>query len=466
MAKVLFVQDIAFEFLGPMYLSATLKKHGHQCRMAVTSLDKHYERTIHDYGPDLIAFSTSTGPHHWVLRTAAAIKAKFDIPIIVGGPHPTFFPDFINDPAIDMICRGEGEDAMLELANRLDAREDLALTKNLWVKKDGAVIRNELRPLVEDLDTIPFPDRKLYQGFNIIQDIPAQRVLSGRGCPYTCTFCFNSQLRGMYKGKGKYLRKRGIENLLQEIKEVTGQRKTRLVRFPDDTFTVDHDWCMELLPRYQREIGIPFTCLAVARELDEDLVKAMKLAGCLNIFFGVETGNNEVRHKLLKKYVTNEELLAAAGLLKKYRIKFGTYNMYGLPEETVARAFETIELNRQMGTDFPHSDILQPYPGTPIMDIISEKGLLKPNFEYKELELDGSIIQGKEIKQLENLQKFSYLAIKHPFLTPLIKQLIKLPPNMGFRLIHDLFSISVFKNSLNLDWFTVIKLGIKLRNKF
>ncbi|MDY7038857.1 MAG: cobalamin B12-binding domain-containing protein, partial [Thermodesulfobacteriota bacterium] len=112
MARILFLQNLPFEYMGPMYLAALLKRHGHRCRLLITSEHKDYLNKIDQYDPDLIAFSTMTGPHKWVLKTANKIKTNLNIPIILGGPHPTFFPEIIHEPQVDMICLGEGEFAL------------------------------------------------------------------------------------------------------------------------------------------------------------------------------------------------------------------------------------------------------------------------------------------------------------------------------------------------------------------
>jgi len=301
MAKVLFIQNIPFEYMGPMYLSALLKKNGHSCRLLILSEHKNYLHEIAEYDPDLIAFSTMTGPHRWVLKTAEAIKRNINKPVILGGPHPTFFPEIIQEPCIDMICIGEGEFAILELADKLDKGEDTSGIKNLWIKKDGQIIKNELRPLVKDLDELPFPDRSLYDDCTILRSVPAMKFLTGRGCPYRCSFCFNHKFNELYRGLGPIVRKRGVNSLIMEIKETAQKFKLQLIRFPDDTFTVNRRWLLNFLQKYKEKINLPYTGLARANELDEGAVRMLKTSGCLNIFIGVESGNENIRNKVLKK---------------------------------------------------------------------------------------------------------------------------------------------------------------------
>jgi anaerobic magnesium-protoporphyrin IX monomethyl ester cyclase len=462
MAKVLFVQNIPFEFMGPMCLSALLKKHGHRCRLVIGD-SPDVIRRVADEAPDLVAFSTMTGPHAWVLETARRIKRVLNKPVILGGPHPTFFPEIIHEPGVDMICLGEGEFALLELADKLDRGEDFSRIPNLWVKKDGSVAMNGLRPLIEDLDALPFPDRTLYDDCRLLRSIPAMKFLTGRGCPYHCAFCFNHRYRELYKGLGRPVRKRGVDHLLEEIKITAKTYHLKLIRFPDDSFTGNRAWLLDFLEKYATGVSLPFTGLARANELDEEVVKALKAAGCLNVFFGVETGNEDLRNRVLNKQLTNAQLLSAARLLRKYRLRFGTYNMFGLPGETIPMAWETIAFNRALKPDYTINNVFQPYPRTEIVNYALEHGFLDPDAEYLETMNEGSIMNIKDIDRITNLCRFAHLAIRYPFLTPLIKRLITRPPNRFFKLVFDASSAPAMKSNLNLDWVHLLKWGMKLR---
>jgi radical SAM superfamily enzyme YgiQ (UPF0313 family) len=449
--------------MGPMYLSALLKKYGHGCDLLITSEHKDYLSKIAKYDPDLIAFSTMTGPHKWVLKTAEKIKEIWNKPIILGGPHPTFFPEIIHEPCVDMICLGEGEFAFLELANKLDENGDITRIRNLWIKKDGQVLENELRPLVEDLDELPFPDRTLYDACKILRSVPAMKFLTGRGCPYQCTFCFNHKFNELYRGLGRVVRNRDIDGLIEEITEASKKYELKLIRFPDDTFTSNKRWLMEFLQRYKEEVNLPYTGLARANELDEDVVRMLKASGCLNIYFGVETGNEKMRNQILKKNLTNKQIVNAAKLLRKHKVKFGTYNMFGLPDETLPLAFETIKLNWALRPDYTINNVFQPYPRTEIADYAAALGLFDRNVEYLDTMNEGSILNLKEIDQLINLCRFAYLSIKYPFILPLVRLLIKLPPNRLFKTVFDLSSAPPMKSNLNLNWINLLKWGIQLR---
>lgn len=463
MAKLLFLQNLPFEYIGPMSISALLKKHGHDCRLFVLSEHRNYLQELTDYNPDLIGFSTMTGPHKWVLKIASEIKKKINKPILLGGAHPTFFPEIIHEPPVDMICLGEGEFTVLELAEKLEKGEDIFNIRNLWVKRDGHLFKNDLRPLLENLDDLPFSDRTLYDECKILRSVPAMKFLTGRGCPYRCSFCFNHKFNELYRGLGRIVRKRSTDSLIREIKETADKYRLKLIRFPDDTFTGNRRWLLEFLPQYKKHIGLPFTGLAHANELDEEVVQALKSSGCLNIYFGVETGDENLRNQILKKSLKNKQIINAARLLRKYRLKFGTYNMFGLPHETLAQAFETIHLNRRLRPDYTINNIFQPYPKTEIADYAVDRGFLEPQIEYLETMNEGSILQIENIDRIVNLSRFAYLAIKFPVLLPFIRVLIKLPPNSLFKVVFDLTNAPAMKSNLNLNLIHLLRWGLQLR---
>jgi len=441
MTKILFLQEYLFEFIGPMQLSAMLKSKGHETDLLVWQKEKDIISSIKKINPDVIAFSVSTGYHKLALEKARYIKSRLNIPCIFGGPHPTFFPDFINEPEVDMICIGEGDIAFLELADKIQKKQDITNIKNLWVRKDGKIYKNEIRPLIEDLDSLPFIDRELYyKRYPFLRDLSVKKFMLGRGCPYNCTFCFNKSMKELYKDKGRYVRKRSPENIIKEMKYVKEKYSLKSVRISDDTFTTNHEWLKNLLELYKREIKLPFTALCRVNELDEPIIKELADAGCKVMFFGIESGDEGIRNNILNKNISDEQIITAASLLRKYNIKFGTYNMFGLPDETVEKALKTVKINAKIKPDYPYSTVFQPYPATQIVDFAKKSGQLPADFSIDDVGsmTSRNVLNLKEKDQIANLQRFFYLCVRFPFIIPVVKKLIKLPPNFIFKMIYNI----------------------------
>jgi anaerobic magnesium-protoporphyrin IX monomethyl ester cyclase len=446
MATILFIQDVLFEYFGPMYISSTLKINGHKCDLLVLAEEKNILEEIEKINPDAIFVSCMTGPHKQYIKFLSELKKRMSIPVVMGGPHPTFFPEVLKEDAIDYICIGEGESFVVDFANALDAASGFEAIPNLgWKTDDKECIFNPVRNFVANLDDLPFPDRQLYyKRYPAIEKYPTKRFLAARGCPYNCTFCFNHVYKSLYHGKGNYVRYRSLDNIIREIDFVRRNYRTKTVRFSDDTFTLDKKWLLSFLGAYSAEISLPFTCLVRANELDAEIVAALKKSGCVNVFFGLESGNEKIRNSLLKKNLTNEQIRNAASLLKENGIPFGTYNMLGFPGETLANVFETIALNQEICTDYPSSTILQPYPGTEVADYAIKAGYLSPDYD---IDMVDSVINGSLLsidQKMVNMNSFFYFACKFRFLMPVIKMLIKLSPNPLYRFM-SLFSLGVVR---------------------
>lgn len=438
MARLLFLQNLLFEYLGPMSISALGKSQGHQCDLLIESGEKDFLKKIGDWQPDIVAFSCMTGFHPWALETAQKVKAIYGLKTYFGGPHATFYPQLIEHPAVDIICRGEGEEATIELLNKIDTGEEIADIANLWLKEGGKVFKNEVRPLEDDLDRFPDPSREIYYKYRYLKTNPNKYFLSGRGCPYDCTFCFNHEIKELYKNKGTYLRKRGINRVITEILEIKERYGIGRVRFIDDTFIIDRDWCLDFLERYEKEVALPFSCSIRANLTSPELIKSLKEAGCEVVYFGVESGNDFLRNNILGKGVSKEQLIKTAHHLKRYRLKFQTFNLFGIPGESLQEALETVNLNVAMGTDYPWSAMLQPYPGTLIEKYAREQGFLNQETSTEDFTrsfFNKSPINQKAQAELLNLQKLFPYAVKFPRLIPLIKKLINLRPNALYELL-------------------------------
>jgi len=442
MAKILFLQNVWYEFLGVMQLSAVLKSNGHACDVTLGS-KKEILKEIKKIKPDLIALSLMNVQREWAFQITKLIKENnIKAPIIVGGPDATLVPEIINNQNIDIICRGEGEGALLELADKLGKHKDITKIKNLWIKKDGKIYKNELRPLIENLDELPFHDRVLYNKYKFFREKEATVFLAWRGCPFNCSFCFNHSFSKLYAGKGKFLRVRSPENIINEIKEVNKKEKIKTVFFIDSTFNLNKEWIIDFLQKYKKELNIPFTFNVRADLIDEEIIKNIADTHlCANVRFAIETGNERLRREILNKPITNKMIIEAMRLFKKYKLKVVVFNMFGIPEETVENALETIKINAKVKPFVSSNLIFMPYPNLDITNFALEKGYVNKK-DFKKLSLGKykiyrSILKQKDIEKISNFHKFSVLGMKFPILLPIINILINFPQNKIFDHIYN-----------------------------
>ncbi len=440
MARLLFLQDLEYEYVGPAYLSAMLKKHGHQCRMAIGRSIGDFDTVLRDYQPDLVAFSIMTGSHRWAIRMAKDIRHTHGIRNIFGGPHATFCPDFIEGNGIDMVVRGEGEHALLEVMEAIDGKGTLEDVQNLWVKgTDGRITRNPLRPLVEDLDGIPSPDIHLYDSINNRVDRTVRLAITTRGCPYRCSFCMQGAMRELYKGKGKFIRTRSVDHVIEELRRVKNEVPVRRFYIRDDCFGLNRKWLYEFLEKYEREIGIDFMCLVRADLVASEPGYAARLAaaGCRLVFMGVESGNEQLRNLVLEKRLTNDEIVRAADYLHRAGIPFLTFNILGLPNETLEDAFSTVQLNIAIKTDYPWCSLYFPLPGTKLTNYAIEKGLLSE--EYRSMNTDvtfyrASGLKDAQAREIANLQCLFQTVVLWPWTLPIVRRLVQFQAGPVYKL--------------------------------
>lgn len=464
MTKILFLQPDAAEYIGIMSISAVLKQNGFYPEMLLERDTHRIVEFIQSCRPDIVAFPCMTSQAAWVIETSRVIKENHTCLVIVGGPHPTFMPEMVENPYIDAICRGEGEYPMLDLANAFNNGKDITSIPNLWIKYNSRIYRNDVRGLVDDLDKLPFPDRQIYYTQSkFLADSPWKVFITARGCPFLCSFCYNNILFKIYNGKGKYIRRESPLQAIAEIKDVKNRYKLDTVMFADDIFALDKKWLREFLPEYKKEIRLPFNCNIRADLINEAIVIMLKEAGCYSVNFGIESGSERLRQILLKKNVTNKEIVNAAGLLKRYRIKFLTNNMIGLPGETIEEAIETIKLNSKIKTDIPWCSILQPFPNTEIAEYAIKNGYAdkKDVEECSRLFFKSSIIKQENINELTNLHKFFILAVKFPWLLPIIKILIRIPSNKFFDFVFLATYFGTYKKRHNVGFVRTFMFGLR-----
>lgn len=446
-----------YPFLGPMSLSAFLQRAGHACEARVAENYRAFGPWLEREQPHLIGLSVMTGHHQWAASASRFAKARCPSACVVwGGPHPTFLPESVGLAGVDVVVRGEGEHAFLELAEAVASGAPWDAVGNTWVKTAGdAIRRNPLRPLIRDLDSLPFPDRGLYRGCRALRRATVHTVMVGRGCPFHCAFCFNPRLRDLYGPQEPYVRCRSVPHVLEEIRRLVRECGLRHVHFGDDTLLAHPGWLREFLPAYGREFRLPFTCLVRADLATEPLIAELAAAGCRGVFFGVETGNEARRIGLLQKEITDEQIARTAAWLKRYGIRFRTYNMLGLPGETLEEAWETVRMNIRIRTDYPWASLFLPYPATALGEEARRRGLLPASFVSDSLAgtfHEASPLQLPRRREFENLHKFFQTAVLFPRTGPLIRRLIRLPPNAGFVLWFALVYAWVYVRSENRRW--------------
>ncbi|MBI9075439.1 MAG: B12-binding domain-containing radical SAM protein [Desulfatibacillum sp.] len=467
--RVAFVQNFFEELTGPLILCDLLERKGHTVRFFLQ--EKGWTAKLKAYCPEVVAFSSCTGEHPGMLKAASWVKAAIDPAplVIMGGPHPTFFPEVINHPALDAICRGEGENALPAFLSSINGQGPAVDTEGFWIKQEGQIFKNPPAPLVEDLDQIPIPNRKsLFRDYPFIGKLPFRKMITGRGCPYNCSYCYNHALKEILKGKGKYLRRRSVTHVVDEVVYLKNTFGANFIDFNDDIFITDRDWILEFSQEYSRRAKIPFCCNVRVDRLDEQAAKALVKAGCRVVKFGLESGDEQFRHTVLNKTTTDKDIKRCAEILRANKIKFQTYNMLGLPGENLEMAMKTVRLNQEIKPYYAWCSLAQPYPGTRLAELCASTAEeAKDQSDHCPTSwFDTSIIPHEDRQRFINLHKFFALLVKYPWLEPLVGRLIEMPENSAFRAIYQAVYGLHMKSMVKASWWRVISMYLKLRKQY
>jgi len=402
--KIAFVND-SVERHGIESISAVLKASGHQVRLFVdpklfdnenitfrflNRLFDYKKRIISElkaYNPDLIGISVVTGFYQWASTMAKLIKQELDVPIIFGGIHPTSVPErVIKNDSVDIVCVGEGEYPMLELANSMEKGAIDYSIKNLMFKKNGQIIKNEIRPLIEDLDSLPLPDKELYYSASP-HFSQCYYIMASRGCPYACSYCCSSYLHELYRNKGKIVRQRSVTNVIEELVKAKQKYDIRTVFFADDCFASDINWLKEFSREYSVKIKVPFSCEMNPQHVSEDALALLKASGCKEIEIGIQSWNKDVREKVFNRDISDDQMEQAMRLIKKAGINLVTGDLLGYPGQSDEHIFKAVRMYSEIKPDRSYIFILKYYPNTLITRKALEGGYIN-NDNYEKL-LDG-----------------------------------------------------------------------------
>lgn len=414
MKRVMFVEtDLRNEKLGIMYLSAALKKNGHEtilCQYEKESM----AALIKAFSPDFIAFSLVTGAHRRSLEIAREIKKNFNLTTIVGGPHATFFANELPEDTVDFVVVGQGEKAIVDIVEG---------------RAHGRVIRTDF----SNLDEIAFPDRALFYSHKEFRDNPMKNIITTRDCPYSCSYCYNHSWKEMFRGQKYFMQRRSVANVIAEIKELRKHYILEKVLFIDDNFLINDSWVEEFSDKYAREIGLPFLCSFRVNLLDEDKLKRLRDAGLFMVNFALESADPFVQTEILHRgNIKNEDVIRAIELFRKYGIKCRMQNMIGLPvRESLKEALATLEFNKRHRVDDSWVSIFQPYPNTRLADYCLKHGFLEGSEKDSVAEsfFDESLLKIDNKEKIKRLQKWWFFMVKYNLSDKLIDVILKIEIN-------------------------------------
>jgi len=357
-------------------------------RMKTTSWMDDLRNEFDDFEPDLVAMSTTEDMWNLGVTLLETVRDQIEmrkIPVIVGGVFPTFAPDLvIAHDLVDMVCIGEGEEALVDLSYRIGSRLSYENVTNLWVKTGGGqLVKNDVTKPV-DVNSLPMLDLSLFEDARLYRPMAGKwyRMLpveTIRGCPYKCAYCNSPTQVEFYKesGNGAFFRKKDVKLVHDELKFFVKQHGMEYGYFWADTFLAMNSREFDEFCEMYQDIGLPFWMQTRPETLSDEKIRKLADVGLDRISFGLEHGNEEFRKRYLDRSFKNKDIIEKLRIPHQYGVQFSVNNITGFPYETRELAFDTIELNRHIQSDNQNLYAFVPFHGTPLRKLSEQLGYVK-----------------------------------------------------------------------------------------
>jgi len=440
---LIFKDSVAVERMAVIQISAALKKAGHEVRLWIASVNEPsaLHEIMVEFKPRILGYSAMTGEHIPLVALNNELRKQYDFYTVFGGPHATFCHDFIEEPGVDAICVGEGDVVFPAFCDSMESGDEFWRTPTFHVKHEGEIFRNALSSLVPDLSELDLPDRTLLYDLDPnMAKMGTKYFMAARGCPYKCSYCFNVKYNENYKDKGKVVRSRTPEQVIEEIEWVRERYPLDHVSFLDDLFILKpREWLLEFAEIYKKRIGLPWSCTVRANTVKNDMIAILKDCGLSWVWMGVECGDEEIANTVLARGLSNREIIAASRVLEVHGVGLIAQNLIGLPvADPIATDLKTLDLNIELRPSLGWSSILYPYPGSPVADHARKTGHMKGEPIYMETNKRSSMLDfGSEVKRrkIENIHKLFGIIVRFPWLRPHAEFLAGLPLTRLYRFI-------------------------------
>ena len=394
--KVLFLypnanSQVGFNY-GISHMAAMLRRAGHNVvfwqlceELAPLPGRDEFINRVQQEQPDLLAFSVVTNQWEYARTLASWVRQDLSLTTICGGIHALVAPEqILSSGVFDYVMRGECEEALLEFVDNLAQDQSVEDMRNLGYQKNGRIHLSPVRPL-PDLEQLPFKDYEVMD-FQRLIDVKNGWVglMASRGCPFSCTYCFNRNMVDTYRSDLKcsfaklhYIRRFGIQQMAEEIRYLlSNYENIRMFIFDDDLFTFDKAYVKEFCSAYKKITDIPFVVNAHVRFFDQDCAKILADANCRIVKFGVESGSEHIRRKILNRHMSNEQIIEAIRYVQDAGMHSSVFVIIGFPREEPEDVYATIRLLAQASPGRFRWTYFFPYPGTEAHRISHESGMI------------------------------------------------------------------------------------------
>lgn len=430
--------------LGLGYIASYLIKYGgHEVQIYEPEAQgltiRSIAKIIETSNPDIVGITCSTANFTRAIELSKLCRSNSKAKVILGGVHVSAIPEFVmseNSDWIDCVVVSEGEVTMLELVEAYMRNSGLESIKGIVYKKQDKIFRNESRPYIEDLDTIPFPARQLIPQRLFFPNMHNARyrncstILTSRGCPFNCSFCAARIV------SGTQYRMHSAEYVLEEMQMLKKDYKVKQLLITDDTFTINHPRLEKICKgMISKRLNLKWFCFAQVSTVNREMLRLMKKAGCYSIGFGLESSNEEIL-KRMGKPISAAVAKKTVKIANQLGFKTQTFYIVGSPGETRAQMLDTIKFSREVDSTLAFYNMLVPFPGTKEFNFFFSSVSLK-DIDWdkfvaigEDCVIKNSEVSGEDIEKIISKANVLYYA------------------NFG-RLLHLLFHIRTFYEFIN-----------------
>lgn len=442
--------------LGIAYMAGVLQENNIDAEILDASAEdmdfKDVEKELLKRKPDLVALTALTPTIGRALETAQVVKETLpDSIVVMGGYHPTFnFIETLEDENVDIVIRGEGEYIMLNLVQALENQSSLHDVKGIVFedKNSKEIVVNPEAPLIQNLDELPFPALNLLpmDKYRLLDmDTHMTTMITTRGCPMQCSFCSSAAMHG------KKIRERSVENIVDEIEYLKTNYDIDTIAFMDDTFTLKKRKVMAICDEIlKRNIEIMWGCTSRVDTLDEKLLKKMKEAGCITIFIGVESADQQQLDNMCKN-TTIAKIENAFKIARKLKIRTIASVALGMPGDTKEIMNKTVKFVHKLKPNYAIYSLATPYPGTRFYKEAFEKNLIKIK-DWSKYTLITPILETIDCS-LNDMRKIQAKAFMKFYLRPhyIIRQFLQDGPYL-LKTIFGVIKTALSKTPKNTDY--------------
>ncbi|MDP6670675.1 MAG: radical SAM protein [archaeon] len=378
--------------LGLAYIGAVLMKAGHKVEVLDICANKYTREEVEERVKkddfDIVLTGGMITVYKYVKWLSQIIRKHHpNKPIFIGGAMPTSAPKVtLEKTEANAIILGEAEYTTLELVEAVEKGKGFEGIDGIWFKKDGKIVKNRQRDLIKNLDELPLPawelfPMEIYINNPNLDDLPpgtkSLGMSTARGCPFNCTFCYN-----VFGARTN--RRRGVDSIIHEIKELRRRYDVRAIHFSDDLFISNKAFVKEFCRRLiDEKIGLIWGTSGRVNTVNLPTLKRMKEAGCIGILYGFESGSQKMLDKM-NKQVTIEQMKHAINITREAGLKMYPNFMVGIPGESVETIKETVEFIKEMDLYVQSLFIANPFPGSQLYDYAKSKGLIKDEEKFIE----------------------------------------------------------------------------------